>query len=189
MATAVFNNPGVNQATGMQEQHHGLVLIYSAGKLIGIVFTKIPIPDIANMPTPGVPTNAAAAAAATAAAAGKPPNNPQAAVAAAAMLNANMQPNNPANNNLASNLMNNNMNNNNNANMQMLRNLTRHQQQMMTAAGGNPAAAAVQPGQNGKSGIGWHDQRCIKLKFDPCFVFHTFRLKCKQPSHVQHEPQ
>jgi hypothetical protein len=144
MATAVFNNSGVNQATGIQEQHHGLVLIYSAGKLIGIVFTKIPIPDIANMPTPGVPANAA-----TVAAAAKPPNNPQAAAAAAAMLNANMQPNNPANNNLASNLM----NNNNNANMQMLRNLTRHQQQMMTAAGGNPAAAAVQPGQNGKTGL------------------------------------
>jgi len=162
MATAVFNNSGVNQATGMQEQHHGLVLIYSAGKLIGIVFTKIPIPDIANMPTPGVPANAATAAV-TAAAAAKPPNNPQAAAAAAAMLNANMQPNNPANNNLASNLMN---NNNNNANMQMLRNLTRHQQQMMTAAGGNPAAAAVQPGQNGKRGMGLmrHHLVYIKLK-------------------------
>lgn len=164
MATAVFNNPGVNQATGMQEQHHGLVLIYSAGKLIGIVFTKIPIPDIANMPTPGVPANAATAA--TAAAAVKPPNNPQAAAAAAAMLNANMQPNNPANNNnnLASNLM----NNNNNANMQMLRNLTRHQQQMMTATGGNPAAATVQPGQNGKrgmmGGLMRHHLVCITLK-------------------------
>jgi hypothetical protein len=139
MATAVFNNTGVNQTTGMQDQHHGLVLIYSAGKLIGIVFTKIPIPDIASMPNPGVAANPATPAA-------KPPNNPQAAAAAAAMLNPGIQPNNPANNNLAANLM----NNNNNANMQMLRNLTRHQQQMMTASGANPAAAAVQTGQNGK---------------------------------------
>jgi hypothetical protein len=135
MATAVFNNTGVNQATGMQDQPHGLVLIYSAGKLIGIVFTKIPIPDIANMPNPGVANTPAAAAAAAA----KPPPNP-------AMLNTNMQPNNPANNSLAGNLM----NNNGNANMQMLRNLTRQQQQMMTAAGGNPTAGA-QAGQNGRS--------------------------------------
>jgi hypothetical protein len=134
MATAVFNNTGVNQATGMQDQPHGLVLIYSAGKLIGIVFTKIPIPDIANMPNPGVANAAAAAAAAVS---GAKPSQP-------AMLNT-MQPNNPANNSLAANLM----NNNSNANMQMLRNLTRQQQQMMTAAGGNPTAAA-QAGQNGK---------------------------------------
>jgi hypothetical protein len=136
MATAVFNNSGVNQTTGIQDQSHGLVLIYSAGKLIGIVFTKIPIPDIANMPNPVVTPGT------------KPMNNP-------AMIATNLQQqqqppqqqqqqqNNPANNSLAANLM----NNTNNANMQMLRNITRQQQQMMT--GGNPGAG-VQPGQNGK---------------------------------------
>ncbi|KAG2185608.1 hypothetical protein INT44_002401, partial [Umbelopsis vinacea] len=156
----VDSSPG---ATGMQEQHHGLVLIYSAGKLIGIVFTKIPIPDIANMPTPGVPANAPPAAA------NKPPNNP------AAMLNANMQP--TTNTNLAANLMNN--NNNNNANMQMLRNLTRHQQQMMTtAAGGNPAGGAVQPGQNGKKG----KRELGEIKEYEAELYHlvSFRLECKQ---------
>lgn len=38
------------------EQHHGVVLTYTTGKLIGVVFTKVPLPDLnAGLPTNNIP--------------------------------------------------------------------------------------------------------------------------------------
>ncbi|CAO3675556.1 unnamed protein product [Rhizopus stolonifer] len=56
IATIVFNlAPG--QSLGMgPEPHHGVVLTYSTGKLVGVVFTKVPLPDLnADLPTNNTP--------------------------------------------------------------------------------------------------------------------------------------
>lgn len=46
IATVVFNlNPNQPQGTGA-DPHYGVVLTHTGGKLIGIVFTKVPLPDL-----------------------------------------------------------------------------------------------------------------------------------------------
>ncbi|KAI8394137.1 mediator complex subunit 25 von Willebrand factor type A-domain-containing protein [Radiomyces spectabilis] len=62
IATVVFN------AGSTPDQYHGVVLTHSAGKLVGIVFTRIPLPDLnspvmpnANMAAAGMNLNMMAA--------------------------------------------------------------------------------------------------------------------------------
>lgn len=131
-----------NQTTGnASEPHHGVVLTHTGGKLIGIVFTRVPLPDLnptgTTMPPGSMPPGNAI-----------PQNMP--AGSGPPMSGSNINPamlaslQNTANLNL--------MNAANNPNVQHLQNTLR-QQQMMNAAGmGSPAAGnqqqTQQQGQN-----------------------------------------
>lgn len=104
------------------------MLTHSSGKLIGIVFTRFPLPDLNG--GNGMPQASMPAATPNTSGAGI---NPQ--------LLANLQ--NTANMGM--------MNNANNANVQMLQNSLRQQQLMNAVAMGSPVSGAQQPGMNGKT--------------------------------------
>lgn len=119
-------NINTNQPPGSTtEPHHGVVLTHTGGKLIGIVFTSVPLPDLnsggANMPAGGqaMPAGTAAPAAGS---------NINPAMLASLQNTANLSLMNAASN----------------PNVQHLQNTLR-QQQLMNAAGmGNPASGGQQ---------------------------------------------
>lgn len=132
IATVVFNL-GATQVGGASEPHHGVVLTYTGGKLIGIVFTRVPLPDLnagggTTVPPNGMPPGAIPQSMAPGASAPASGSNINPAMLA------NLQ--NTANLSL--------LNANNNPNVQHLQNTLR-QQQMMNAAGmASPATGGQQ---------------------------------------------
>lgn len=135
-------NLGANQAGGTSEPHHGVVLTHTGGKLIGIVFTRVPLPDLNAGGGTTVPPN------------GMPPGAIPQSMAPSSSTPVSGSNINPA---MLANLQNTAnlslLNANNNPNVQHLQNTLR-QQQMMSAAGmGSPASGGQQtPQQQNQQG-------------------------------------
>lgn len=135
-------NLGANQAGGASEPHHGVVLTHTGGKLIGIVFTRVPLPDLNAGGGTTVPPN------------GMPPGAIPQSMAPSSSTPVSGSNINPA---MLANLQNTAnlslLNANNNPNVQHLQNTLR-QQQMMSAAGmGSPAPGGQQtPQQQNQQG-------------------------------------